>query len=479
MNTGDDTGTLSGTRLALLNGTYQSLANVYYLAIRGVYIVLFARLLGVELYGQYVYSQSWYILALSVAAWGMNELASAEYARLKPEDRSDLLASGFGLRLLLSFGMALLVVAAALLFEPDAKLRLLMIIYAQGVLVRGATNWLSTLFVARENSKYWLYLTIPFLTLEVLLAVLLVWLDAGLVAIALAQCAVWWLLLFSTWYLYWRKFERLWPRLGRRYVVFFLKNGPTLALAAFALTFMGPGLLIAYRYLVDNPEQLGEAALATQLLVVLGQAIKTVSNAALPQLNRPVFNRHERQAFFARTVWTQSLYVGGALFLLSYLILPLLVIALVGQQFAEVAQVMAGFTWMLMPMLIIYGLRLLLISNRLLRGFLMATLLGLLLLFLQLFYLASLETVKVEDLLWALGVAYCGTAGFILMLLQRRLGFFSAADLLVAPLILSVCVLSFFALLAFSPLLAGICGVLPLLVASIRALGVSLGKIAG
>ena len=93
--------------------------------------------------------------------------------------------------------------------------------------------------------------------------------------------------------------------------------------------------------------------------------------------------------------------------------------------------------------------------------------------------LQYLETVQVEELLWALGVAYCGTAGFILMLLQRRLGFFSAADLLVAPLILSVCVLSFFLLLAFSPLLAGICGVLPLLVASIRALGVSFGKIAG
>jgi hypothetical protein len=227
---------------------------------------------------------------------------------------------------------------------------------------------------------------------------------------------------------------------------------------------------------VDNPEQLGEAALATQLLVVLGQAIKTVSNAALPQLNRPVFNRHERQAFFARTVWTQSLYVGGALFLLSYLILPLLVIALVGRQFAEVAQVMAGFTWILVPMLIIYGLRLLLISNRLMRGFLMATLLGLLLLFLQLFYLASLETVKVEDLLWALGVAYCGIAAFILALLQRRLRLFSIDDLVVAPVVLVICLLVFFLVLKLSPLLAGIFGVLPLLLASIRSLRMSQGK---
>lgn len=470
MTTGDNTGTLSGTRLALLNGGYQSLANAYYLVIRGIYIVVFARLLGVELYGQYVYSQSWYILAMSVAAWGMTELASAEYARLKPQDRGDLLASGFGLRLLLGLVMAMLVIAAALLFEPDAKLRLLVIIYAQGVVVRGATNWLSALFVARESSKYWLYLTVPFLTLEVLLVVLLVWLDAGLVAIALAQCGVWWLLLGTTWFAYRRRFESLWPRFSRRHVLFFLKNGPTLALAAFALAFMGPGLLIAYRYLVDNPEQLGEAALVIQLLVVLGQAIKTVSNTALPQLNRPVINRHERQAFFARTVWKQSLYVGGALFLLSYLILPLLVTGLVGQQFAEAARVMALFTWILVPLLIIYGLRLLLISNRLMHGFLLATLLGLLLLCLQLFFLASLETVRVEALLWVLGVAYCGIAGFIIALLQRRLRLFSMADLMLAPLVLFMCLTVFFVMLKFSPLLAGVLGTLPLLLASIRSL---------
>lgn len=476
MTTGDRTGTLSGTRLALLNGTYQSLANAYYLVIRGIYIIVFARILGVELYGQYVYSQSWYILAMSVAAWGMNELVSAEYPRLKQQGGGDLLASGFGLRLLLSLAMALLVIGAALLFEPDTKLRLLMIIYAQAVVVRGATNWLSTLFVTRESSKYWLYLTVPFLTLEVVLAVLLVWLDSGLVAIALAQCAVWWLLLFSTWYAYGRRYERLWPRLEQRHVHFFLKNGPSLALAAFALSFMGPGLLIAYRYLVDNPSQLGEAALVIQLLVVLGQAIKTVSNAALPQLNRPATNQHQRQGVFACAVWTQSFYLGGALFLLSCLVLPALATSLVGPQFAEAAQVMARFTWILVPLLIIYGLRLLLISNRLTRGFMLATLLGPLLLFFQLFFLASLETVEIQELLWALGIAYCGTAGFILVFLQSRLAFFSAADLLVAPLILAVCVFSFFMLIPSSPLLAGIFAVLPLLVASIKALGVSHGK---
>ena len=137
----------------------------------------------------------------------------------------------------------------------------------------------------------------------------------------------------------------------------------------------------------------------------------------------------------------------------------------------------AGFTWILVPLLIIYGLRLLLISNRLMRVFLVAILLGLLLLFLQLLFLASLETVQVEDLLWALGVAYCGIATSILALLQRRLRLFSTADLMVAPVELVRCLLSFFLVLKFSPLVAGIFGVLPLLLASMKTLRTSRGKI--
>ena len=103
----------SGLRLVLMNASYQGMANVYYLVVRGVYVVLFARLLGVEQYGYYVYSQGWYLLALAIAGWGMAELAMAERARLRPEYRQVLLSEGFALRLLLcTCGSALVVVAA-------------------------------------------------------------------------------------------------------------------------------------------------------------------------------------------------------------------------------------------------------------------------------------------------------------------------------------------------------------------------------
>ena len=144
-------GAASGIRLALLNGSYQSLTNLYYLAVRGIYIVAFARLLGVEQYGHYVYSQTWYVMALAIATWGMSELAIAEYSREKPADGAQLLASGFSLRLVLSAIMSIAIIVAALLFEPNSNLRLLIIIYAQGVIVRGASGWFSAMFIARES----------------------------------------------------------------------------------------------------------------------------------------------------------------------------------------------------------------------------------------------------------------------------------------------------------------------------------------
>jgi len=71
----------TGIRSALRNGSFQSLTNLYYVFIRGIYILVFAQIIGIELYGYYVYSQNWYVLILPLAAWGMNELLMAEYIR--------------------------------------------------------------------------------------------------------------------------------------------------------------------------------------------------------------------------------------------------------------------------------------------------------------------------------------------------------------------------------------------------------------
>jgi len=466
MSTKNDTGMDSGLRLALLNGSYQSIANLYYLVVRSIYIIVFARLLGVELYGSYVYSQSWNVLALTIAAWGMNELVISEHIRIKPASRNSLVASGLSLRLILTTVVALLVIVAAVLFEPDNNLRLLIIIYAQGVVVRGVTSWFTGLFVARQRSQYGLYLAIPFLTLEVVVAIALAASGAGLTTIAMAQCAIWWLLLFVTWFIYWQKLEPLRPGFNWRHIRFFLSNGPYLALSAFILSFMGPGLLIIYRYFADNGYQLGEAAFVIQILVVMGQIIKVVSNSALPQLSRTLDNQQQRQAFYVSTVWHQSLYLGGALFLLCYWLLARLVVSLVGDDFGGAADLFARFSWLLIPLLIIYGLRLVLISNRQVHRFLLAMLAGMVLLLAQLFALAIFEAVTVASLLAALGISYCIIAGIILAQVRQRVELLSMARFAMPLLLMATCTTVFILSLEYYPALAVALGLLPLIAAS-------------
>ena len=198
---------VSGIRLALINGSWQSLANLYYLVVRSIFVVVFARIIGVEHYGYYVYAQYWYVLVLPVATWGMNELLMAQYARTVPERRSELIGAGLSLRLILSTIVTVLVMVGACLFEPDATLRLLIIIYAQGVLANGLTNWFSSLFVAREKSHYVLYLSAPLLTLEVVLIVFAAHRGVDLLTVALLQCGIWWFTFLAGYLVYRHRFE--------------------------------------------------------------------------------------------------------------------------------------------------------------------------------------------------------------------------------------------------------------------------------
>jgi hypothetical protein len=261
-----------------------------------------------------------------------------------------------------------------------------------------------------------------------LVAVTLALSGAGIIAIAMVQCVIWWLLLFVTWFIYGQKFEPLRLGFNWRHIRFFLSNGPSLALAAFILSFMGLGLLITYRYFIYNGYQLGEAAFVIQTLVVIGQMINVVSNTALPQLSRSPENQRQRQAFFVSTVWHHPLYLGRALFQLCYWLLAGLTVSLVGRNFGGAADLFARFSWLLIPLLIIYSLRLVLIRNRQMHSFLLAMLAGLVLLLAQVFVLALFEAVDVTDLHAALSMSYCIIAGIILALVRLKIELLSMAS---------------------------------------------------
>ncbi len=195
-----------------------------------------------------------------------------------------------------------------------------------------------------------------------------------------------------------------------------------------------------------------------------------MSNAALPILSRPAAELRQRQVLYASTVWCQSLYIGGMAYLLCMLALPPLVELIVGPDFSSAANLIARFSWLLIPLPIIYGLRLLLISRHNSRGFLLAMLSGVLVLVALITALGFQGAVDLDALLASLGVAYWTIALFILVLVNRSLRGFTARELIWPPLVLGVTLMIYFQLQPERPVLALVLAVAPLLAGSLRGL---------
>ncbi|MEQ9464939.1 MAG: oligosaccharide flippase family protein [Haliea sp.] len=427
-------------RRALHNTSFQGLTQIWYLLLRAIYVIFFARLVGLEAYGQYNYAQIWYLIALSVTGWGMHEWLLTRWQAVDKEQRQALADTGLALRVLLGTGGTLLVLCCAVILESDPALRWLIMIYAQGVVLRGLTAWLHALFTSRERSELILYTSMPVSLLEVVLALGLAWAGYSLLVIALAQTLCWWLGLAATWWAYRQHLGSLrlsWqPAFARE----FLAGGALLALASALLAWMGPGLLVAVRHYMDDGPTLGEAALVIQVLLMLGQALRMVTNATLPFLTRPGEDLTLRQRGFASQTWHVALYLGGAGYLLGVQVLPSLTIRLLGESFQQAGILLAQFSWILIPLGLVQTLRLLLIGRGLYRQFLLALVLGGAVLGLAVAVLVGREALSLPSLFTGLGLAYAASVVVMLRQLATAGIALSAATIIRGPLVLAAAV---------------------------------------
>ena len=423
-------------RRALHNTSFQGLTQAWYLLLRAIYVIVFARLVGIEAYGQYNYAQIWYLIALSVAGWGMHEWLLTRWQAVGDERREELARTGLTLRLLLGTAGTLLVLLCAAWLESDPSLRWLIMIYAQGVIVRSLTAWLQALFTSHERSELILCTSMPISLLEVLLALYLAWAGYSLLAIAVVQTLCWWLGMAAAGWAYRKHLGALrlaWqPALARE----FLAGGALLAIASALLAWMGPGLLVAVRHYIGDGRELGEAALVIQVLLMLGQALRMVTNAGLPFLTRPGSDITRRQQQFASNAWYLAFYVGGAGYLLGSHVLPTMTSHLLGESFQRAGALLAQFSWILIPLGLVQTLRLLLIGRGLYRQFLFALVLGGAALALAVAVLVVRETLSLPALFGSLGLAYTGCV--VVMLIQLNMAgiALSAPTVITGPVIL-------------------------------------------
>ena len=427
--------TPTGLRAALANGAYLAVTKGYYLLLRGMYIAVFVHLIGVELYGYYTYAQNWYVLFMPLAMWGMNELLISEHVRTDPTRRAALIGSGLALRLLLGTLCCLGIIASAALFEDQPGLRLLVIVYSQGVLARSLTGWFSALFVAHNRSLYWLYISVFFTTVEVVAALSLASAGAALLSIALCQCAVWWCKLAVAWRVYHNRFHRIGLRWNTRFLRFYLRSGAALGCATFLLVCMTPGLLVFYRHLADDLRLIGEVAIVLQLFQIIDQMIMLVSNAALPEINRASSAAPASLARFLRIGWNGAFLCGGAVSVLCMLLVPQLIALLPPNKFDQPMLLFARFSWIIIPLCSLHSFRLALISTGRIRRFLGVMISGPAALLALILTLHALDKLTTHSLFAALGASFTLISLLLLGALKPLAQTLRWRDLLAAPVL--------------------------------------------
>ena len=344
-------------RAAAVGGLMLGASRLYYLVLRIVYLYLLVEFVGLTAYGYLTYAQGWYILLGPVVAWGTNELIISGLLRRSGRDQDAFAGTSLALRLVLAVAVMLLIAVLAVVTEERTDLRLLIVIYSQAVLSRGLAAWYYAMFTARGRGGEWVWLSALFMTLEVLAVLWIVRAGASLVDIALVQSLVWWLAAATKALWYTRRFGWVTPRLQGELVRWFLRVGAAVGLGTALLLFFSSGILLAYRFLARDLSQLGEAALALQVLVILQQMLTVALNALLPALRPPGSGVAGNVGRFAAVAVGTSLGAGAVAALALQQMLPLALDHLSLPALDAPLRLFAGAAWVLVPLLVVQSLR--------------------------------------------------------------------------------------------------------------------------
>lgn len=390
--------------LAVANGAVIGLGRACFVGIRALFIFLLVPLIGIDTYGHYMLAQSWYLLILPLSLWGAGELSIRGYLRCPPDRQAAFLGTGLALRIVLGGGAMLAIIAAARMLEPLPELRALIYIYATATLTRGMGSWLGSLFTALGVSASWVRLSITFTVLEVTLVLLAAGAGAGLTSIALMQASLWALSTLVAYAYFSVRFVVIKPAWDRVLAKHFLSDGARVGFATFLLLSIVPGLLLVYRQFNPVPEALGAVALVLQLFLLAQQVLMVVLNAVLAALGAD----RELEADGARVFFTGSLPVvacaGGAIALAVSAVSDALVTAFSESVFSPALRLLAAFSWVFVPILLVQCCRVVIIARGAFPVYLRAVLAGALVSPLCLVVISQLGELSERSVLAAMGL---------------------------------------------------------------------------
>ena len=341
----------AGFKSIAVNTGHLVVARILAQATRVIYIVLVARVFGPELYGLLLYGQSVYMALLPLAALGMGRVLGSEIA--KNRARGQVLV-GQALTLRVSGALVAAALCGLLGWANDSEstTRMLLLVFAAALFGRAIAAWAEDVCVAYEAARHIARQELLFRPAELAIAVLVIILGGGVIALAAVHAAIWWLQGLRGIYIVNRRVVPVRALLSNSEAQLLLTRGVPLGISAVLTTWLFQGPIVLFRQSAHDADAVGQFALIMQALMILVAVAWSVAAAALPVLSRAAARADGMDRGFldalGRLGWLGSVLLG----LVGLAIGPWAIVHVFGSEYAYAGE-MLGWALMLSgPMLV-------------------------------------------------------------------------------------------------------------------------------
>lgn len=316
--------------------------------IRFGYVVLLTRFLGPDLYGQLAYGISWYLAYLPLTALGLEVIMSHRIGK-GSEDAGGTVSRAFTLKIGVSIIVAITCGITGWFLEVHPEMKRVLLVFSFALFGRAIASWVDSVLTAHESMKHTFHLSAVFRPLEVAAGVVILFCRGGIFSLAVAQALSWWAqaaggLLLITRMTNGIRISREIGALGNM----LFQSLPIMAAGAI-LNWMLQGPLILYRGVSNDPDGIGQLALAMQILMVLSQIPLALNAAALPVLSRSAVRKDDQDVQYLR-VMIRAIIIGGTgLGIFGMGLGPWLVEHIFGSRFVAGASSPMLSIWLLIP----------------------------------------------------------------------------------------------------------------------------------
>jgi len=310
---------------------FLSLSHIVGIVSRIGYLLLAARLLGPELYGLLVYSQSWYLVFIPLASLGLRGIMLRQVGQ-HGEDAAGVVQQTV---ILTSFACLLSSAAAAWLgtvAEPNPMVRQAVLVFSLALLMRSLFFLGESVFVAHEKPRILLPIALFFRPAEALTGIAALLLGYGVIALAWIHAVSWGIQALTVLVISVRRGIMPPLSLPNRSGLHMLAQAFPLLLGGVLMGQIQQGPIIYYRWQGDDG--LGQLSILVQLIATLSIIPMAGLQALLPAMTRKHIRDENEARNLGKKIISLSL-LGGTFGALGAMVLaPVVLSPLIGDQYA-------------------------------------------------------------------------------------------------------------------------------------------------